>query len=146
MNMNIYLKAIPKYNEASEIQDIQDRLLRFKETETFLFKPAKQGTGWVKKTFSDEMLMLAMDNVNLQSGLKFYTPMRGDIGGWQLQTNLGADCLGSRRWLTYFQVKNEDGTICYCPKDPIRLLAIDAFLQAYYRLKSDKNYQFRYRR
>ncbi|MEO9623038.1 MAG: hypothetical protein ABJG00_18245 [Lentilitoribacter sp.] len=142
MDTFIPLKSLLEYSQEPVQQGIQTRLITFKEDERWWFKPLKKGSGWVEKTYSDENILNAIDKVCLFSNLQFYTPLRGDIGGRQIQ-RLSASMLGSRRWLTYFRMVDADGKMAHPPRDVMRPMVIAAFLRGHALLKSQKKFKRR---
>jgi hypothetical protein len=119
--ITIYTKAIRKFLEPEGMQRVQYALIEHKEE-----------TG-----MSDELILRDIDRVLLQSNVKVYTPLRGDIGGFQEQI-LCAEMQGTRRSLTNFRKLDERGKLRYAPRDPIRVLIIEMYLVAYYHLEELK--------
>lgn len=133
----VKLYPLPTYLERPVQEGIQERVIAFKEEKRWLFQPKKKFAEPVLKKYSDERIMLEIDLVCRFSGIRFLTPPIGNIDVWQ-EHKLGADMLGSRRWLTYFQVKNAHGGIAHPPYDLMRPFVLDGFLKGYDLLKQMK--------
>jgi hypothetical protein len=119
--MTIYTKPIAKFLEPEGMQRTQYALIEHKEE-----------TG-----MSDEQILRDIDRVLLQSNVKVYTPLRGDVGGFQEQI-LHAEMQGTRRSLTNFRKLDEHGKLRFVPRDPMRVLIIEMYLVAYYHLEKLK--------
>ena len=137
MERIIKLNPLPDYLTSPVQEDVQDRMIAFKDNERWLFQPKKKHAQPVLKKYSDERIMHEIDMVCRFSGIRFLTPPKGNIAVWQ-EHRLGADMLGSRRWLTYFQVKNAQGGIAHPPYDLMRPFVLDGFLKGYDLLKRIK--------
>ncbi|MEM0909415.1 MAG: hypothetical protein AAGJ37_00480 [Pseudomonadota bacterium] len=109
--LTIRMRKIRKYAEYDVQQSIQRALLEFKAI----------------TQLSHEKLLRDIDRVLMHPSIKFYTPLVGDIAGWQTQT-LCADMLGSRRWLSCFLEVKPDGSMAHPPRDIMRPLVIEAYL------------------
>jgi hypothetical protein len=116
--ITIRTRAIREFNDIDVQQRVQLALIEHKEE-----------TG-----MSDEQILRDMDRVLLHPDIKIYTPMRGDIGGWQEQV-LYAEMQGTRRSLTNFRKVDKNGNIKHPPRDPMYVLVREAYLIGYYALE-----------